>query len=337
MIKKLTTSVAKLAPLFAFLKKNGVNLHELLSSMGIDPLIMQSPDSRLPFNTVHILTKEAVRITNDENLGLHVGEIITGLPNILGYILMNYSTIGEVIEKYCTYQKIVDEGRCIKLQIKDSHALIEVVITDDNLAEERHLIDCCLAGFLTYYKQLMRKKTEMYDLIEARFVYDAPADISEYRRIFPCKLIFKSSMNALVINRSALDIHIPAANRELLALFEDYAAGLLVKVTESDSLANRARRLIIKHLRGETPTIEEIAGKLVMSVRSLQLKLKEEGTTFSAILDEIRRDLAIQYLRDNKTSIAEISYLLGFSEPSVFHRSFKKWTNSTPAKFRINA
>jgi AraC-like DNA-binding protein len=322
-------------PLFTILEKSGINVHKFLSSEGIDPRITQSPDSRLSLAAVHTLTEKAARMTGDENIGLHEGEVFAGFSNILGYILMSCATVGEAIEKYCVYQKITDEGRFIKLQAKGSYAIVEVVVLNDALAKERHLIDHMLSGFLTYSKLLTRREISTSDLIEVRFAYKAPDDLSEYRRIFPCKLVFGSPMNALVFNSATLDTPIPQRNKDLLTVFEQYAVELLAKLTEADSYTNRVSRIIIKLLRGETPTIEEVARELAMSVRNLQLKLKEEGTTYSAILDEIRRDLAMHYLKDREVPIAEISYLLGFSEPSVFHRCFKKWTNSTPAKFRV--
>ena len=83
------------------------------------------------------------------------------------------------------------------------------------------------------------------------------------------------------------------------------------------------------------PNLDTVAKKLALSTRNLQNKLKEEGTTFRTLLDDIRRDTAIHYLsNDGDASIAEISYLLGFSEPSVFHRTFKRWTNHSPGEYR---
>jgi AraC-like DNA-binding protein len=336
-MKQLTTSIAKIMPLFDLLQKGGINVEEFLSAEGIDPLIIQSPDSRLQLSMVHLLTEKAARVLGDENIGLHEGEVITGFSSILGYILMNCSTIGEVIEKYCAYEKIVDEGKCTKRQINNSLAVIEVIIMDDNFAKERHFIDYYLAGFLTYFKLLVKEKADITNLLEMHFVYNAPHDISEFRRLFPCKLVFNSSMNALVFNSSVLDMPIPQTNKDLLSLFEGYATEILSKLTQTDSFSSRVSRLIIEQMRGEAPTIEEVANRLVMSVRNLQVKLKEEGTTYSTILDGIRRNLALQYLKDKDVPIAEISYLLGFSEPSSFHRCFKKWTNSTPANFRMNA
>jgi AraC-like DNA-binding protein len=71
-----------------------------------------------------------------------------------------------------------------------------------------------------------------------------------------------------------------------------------------------------------------------MSARSLQRRLGDEGTSFDAVIDELRRDLAHRYLADPRIAIAEVAYLLGFSEPSAFHRAFKRWTGATPSEAR---
>jgi len=71
-----------------------------------------------------------------------------------------------------------------------------------------------------------------------------------------------------------------------------------------------------------------------MSERSLQRRLAEESVRFEALTDDVRREMAARYLADRKVAIAEIAYLLGYSEPSAFHRAFKRWTGSTPAEAR---
>lgn len=107
-------------------------------------------------------------------------------------------------------------------------------------------------------------------------------------------------------------------------------------IAPKESYAQIIVKLITNLLPGTTPSIEDIADKVGMSVRTLQLRLKDERTTFSDLLNDIRRDLAIKYLRDPHISITEVAYLLGYSEVSVFYRAFKKWTCKTPKEFRLS-
>jgi AraC-like DNA-binding protein len=81
-------------------------------------------------------------------------------------------------------------------------------------------------------------------------------------------------------------------------------------------------------------TEESIADALHLSRRSLQRRLKEEGTSYTQVLDETRRQLAAQYVRHSRLSINEITYLLGFSEPSNFSRAFRRWTGASPTAYR---
>jgi AraC-like DNA-binding protein len=87
-------------------------------------------------------------------------------------------------------------------------------------------------------------------------------------------------------------------------------------------------------LRDGEPSIEHLAPRLGVSVRSLQRRLREAGTSYKQVLDQVRHDLALRYLTAGELSIGEVAFLLGFSEPSAFHRAFKRWTGSTPGEFR---
>jgi AraC-like DNA-binding protein len=91
---------------------------------------------------------------------------------------------------------------------------------------------------------------------------------------------------------------------------------------------------LITWLHDGIPKQESIADTLHISLRSLQRRLREEETSFKGLLEDTRQALAQQYLRENHRSIGEITYLLGFSEPSNFTRAFKRWTGQTPAEFR---
>jgi AraC-like DNA-binding protein len=91
---------------------------------------------------------------------------------------------------------------------------------------------------------------------------------------------------------------------------------------------------IVEKLPDGPPNQQQIADALHVSNRTLQRKLKEEGTSFMGLLQDTRLQLARKYLRQPSRSVVETSYLLGFSEPSTFSRAFKRWTGVAPAEFR---
>ncbi|MEM7372022.1 MAG: helix-turn-helix transcriptional regulator [Bacteroidota bacterium] len=123
-------------------------------------------------------------------------------------------------------------------------------------------------------------------------------------------------------------------NQRLLSLYDKHATALLQNQPFSDNYTAKVRQLLLRQLKEESPGIEIVADHLSMSVRSLQLKLKEEGTSYQKILNSVRKGLAIAYLREPKVSKGEIAQMLGFSEISVFSRTFKKWTGKSPSEYQ---
>ena len=85
------------------------------------------------------------------------------------------------------------------------------------------------------------------------------------------------------------------------------------------------------------PTLEQVAKRLATSERTLRRRLEEGGTSFRNLLDETRAELARSYVRDRRLPLTEVAFLLGFSEPSAFHRAFKRWTDTTPSAWRQRA
>lgn len=133
-----------------------------------------------------------------------------------------------------------------------------------------------------------------------------------------------------------LDTPILNANPHLFTLFTQHADALLANL-HAPNLTARVKREIVALLKGEEPTLAVVADRLNLGVRTLQLHLKDEGTTYQQVLDEVRKALAVEHLREPNLSTTDIAYLLGFAEPSVFFRSFKKWTGETPGAFRRGA
>jgi AraC-like DNA-binding protein len=120
---------------------------------------------------------------------------------------------------------------------------------------------------------------------------------------------------------------------ELSALFNDRAEELLAE-SGGERASERVRAALRRLLRGEVPDVQAVARANGVSVRSLQRKLLAENTSFAALLDETRRDLACELLARTSSDVAEIAFVLGFSSPTSFHRAFKRWRRTTPLEYR---
>jgi AraC-like DNA-binding protein len=126
------------------------------------------------------------------------------------------------------------------------------------------------------------------------------------------------------------------SQNNILRLLERQAKKLQGIDSQSDSYTFKVKQLVYDQLRKRKLGIEVVADNLSMSVRSLQMKLKEEGTSYQKLLNRIREQIAIASLKERSYTKGEISDLLGFSEISVFSRTFKKWTGQSPSEFQLS-
>ena len=108
----------------------------------------------------------------------------------------------------------------------------------------------------------------------------------------------------------------------------------LLKIRSSWTIGDRIKDILAPSLLGGTPSLSAIADQLGVTPWTLQRQLKEEGTGFRELLDETRQELASEYIRETRTSISEIAWLLGFGNPAAFHKAWKRWFNTSPAEHR---
>jgi AraC-like DNA-binding protein len=109
---------------------------------------------------------------------------------------------------------------------------------------------------------------------------------------------------------------------------------MLQKLPKCEAATDAVRRCLVGELCNGQPTLQQIAPRLHMNPRTLHRRLDDAGTSFRRVLMELRRELAARHLTEDQLAISEIAFLLGFSEPSAFHRAFKRWTGHAPLAFR---
>jgi AraC-like DNA-binding protein len=199
------------------------------------------------------------------------------------------------------------------------------------LEEPRQPIESTFSALLTTTKTLTGNSL-IPDAVW--FQHPRPTDISEHQRIFHAPVHFSQPTNRLIFDAGCLDWTVLSANPSLLPMFEQYAEAMLNELSQEDTYTNQVVRAVTHGLKGEVPSIEAIARTLAISVRNLQRELQAEGTSYQQLLDETRKELAVRYLKKPDTPIHDVAFLLGFSEPSAFHRAFKRWTGKTPRAYR---
>ncbi len=163
---------------------------------------------------------------------------------------------------------------------------------------------------------------------------DSGVGVHAYEPFLGARPEFGTGAYALELEGRVADWPIATANNEMLESLDARADQLLGDLGSGRTVSDRVIRAIGRKLRGEPPKIDDVAKGLAMSPRTLQRALSAEGATYHDLLDRTRRGLAMRYLADSDAVIFEVAILLGFSEPSAFHRAFKRWTGYTPRQFQ---
>ena len=327
----LVVSVSVLSQMFSYLTSLKVDIDAFLRSLNIDPESVKSPDAYIPLETYLLIQDEAAEYVDDPYLGLHMGEFIeAGSWSILGYMMMNCKTLGEAFEKSARYHRIIGNLISGNAHLKLNKIKVTLEVPPHAPEMTRHCYEAVISGSV----RMMRTLTGTdINPLEVTFTYPEPASRSEYERIFRCPVLFGQKDNSFSIDIGIIFTPILYANPDMLQHFENYAQEFLEEMEHQNEYARTVTKIILSKLDDEKLSIKKVAREMSVSVRTLQNRLKEEGVVFSELLTDTRQKLAKKYLQEDY-SVEQITYLLGFSEPSVFRKAFKKWSGVTPRQFR---
>lgn len=316
----------------------GADPAAICAATGFDPSRATDPDARISLALEEALWNEAARRTGDEAFGLHAARsIVPGAFDVLDYAVRCAPTLRAALERLVRYNRLVHDVAAFTLQEAAGRMRIEHGFRTAGAVQCRHSADFTVGSLVTMATQITGVPL-IARAVAFRHGRPSPAVIAAYGEFFGLEPRFAQPSNALEIDSEALQRPLVAADPALSRVIERHAEALLAaRPVEEQSVADRVRRVLAGSLGEGEATLAFVADKLRMSERSVQRKLAEEGVSFDALLDELRRDLALRYLADPKLAIAEVAYLLGYSEPSPFHRAFKRWTGYTPAEARKRA
>lgn len=324
-------TVRAVQPLVSGLTAMGHNPGPLLALAGLDEAALHDPDARVPARAVVSFIAQAVEATRDADLGLHLAQFAdVGSADVHFYAIVSSPTLGAAYERVCRYQRLIHETNRVELDVQGDHAWLRHR-RPGGLVAPRHTAEFLLAIWV----RVGRLATETdWAPLEVRFAHAAPEDVREHARFFRAPVHFACGENALLLPRSLLEVPCGRADPALLAVLDRYAADRLARSPRPNSLADRVRATLAEQLVGTEPGAARLAARLKMSVRTMNRALAAEGTTYRALLDQLRHELAARHLADDGVSIAEVAFLLGFSELSSFYRAFRRWTGRTPVEFR---
>jgi AraC-like DNA-binding protein len=325
-------SIAATVGLLEAIEAGGGDSAAVLDAVGLDEQILSVKDARIPALLFARMLEESARTTGDDSFGLHFAERYNP-KNVgpLAYIVLNSPTIGAAFENGARYWRIHNEAARASLVIERDRACLRYS-PDEFLSQSwRQHTEYALAVALSAMRLMVGSD---WSPREVYFVHRAGAMTPEHTRIFRAPVLFGCEANAFITERDFLERQVPAADARLCSILQSYLDLTLADLPREDEFLGNVRRAIADAIREGHANLSRVAKRLAMSPRSLQRRIGESGADFMQLLDDTRRRIAIKHLKEDKDSLTEIAFMLGYSDLSAFSRAFKRWTGTAPLDYR---
>jgi len=322
-------AVQPIRSLINYCERNGLARGDLLQAVSLSE--EQLNDGRLLIDVqrceeLYAFTSKAL---NDEMLGFKFGQIFeSDRWGVLGYIALTSLNLADAMKAQYKFQSLSGNMGVPTLTLDDTNSTLQWVPAYNC---SHHISEQIITGFISLARTLTNKGGLAPEGVF--FTHKAHSGRAYYEAYFNCPVKFDSTFNGIVIPNTELQAPIRKSDSELNKVLCDRASAMLAQQTFNSPM-EVIKGYILKTLTDHVPEIEEAAQHLGLSVRSMQRKLQEHGTSFSQVLDAIRKEMALTYLRQTQNSVLYISDRLGFSEQSAFQRAFKRWTGMTPRRYR---
>ncbi|MGC3962957.1 MAG: AraC family transcriptional regulator [Rhodocyclaceae bacterium] len=319
----------------AELAKRGLDADAVARSAGVEPSDLRDANARLPHDKVRDFWVAAVAACDgDPCFGLDVVSLANPTTlHALGFAVMASGTLREATERLRRYTRIVLTIDNWESRQEPDVTWLVFQSTDDDASYPRSF-DARL-GLIVRIWRILAGKPLAPKAVRMRHL--APAEsLDRIVSFFGVMPEYEAGEYALAFANDDLDQPLPGGNPELALAAEKVAADYLAR-QEKDDVVLRVRRTLIELLPSGQSSRAIVASKLSMSERTLQRRLTERGMTYAGLLDDLRRDLAADYLRNSRTTVQEAAYLLGFAEVASFNRAFRRWMGASPSQWREEA
>jgi len=313
--------------------RKGASRSVLLASAGLEAEDLEDPDHRLSLSRYVALMRAAQELCADPALALHFGEAFDMAElSILG--LVGSEPSGQPLPELNRYSSLVvdvdaaDGGD--RFIVSRRGGELWIIDARSNPNEFPEMTESTFVRMATSART--RRGSAIIKAVHV--THPKPTYWTEYDRIFRAPVIFESDKNALIFNETTLETASPPANPYVAELLTQRAETLLENVLSGRTIRGEVERLLSANLSTGDIGIKKIARRLGFSSQTLSRRLKAEGATFKTVLDELRKKLALEYLRFSSLTVEQTAHRVGFSDTTAFSRAVKRWTGATPGDVR---
>jgi AraC-like DNA-binding protein len=313
-----------------------------VASMGIDVdrLLRQSQLSREDLNdpalvvtypTFRKLVLDALALSGEPALGLLIGErLLASSHGMVGYAALSSGTIRQALDLVERFTPLRTSLVGISHAIEGGEVRVKFTETRPLGELQRPVLE---AVMLSIKNVLDSISIGVCQVRMVAFPFPAPDYASLARDLFRCEVEYDQSWAGTALPEDVLDAPLKMSDPEAFREAALICQRELEKLTANQSFAARVRRLLLEKQNG-FPSLQVTARLFHMTPRTLHRRLVEEGTSFHALLEDVRRTLAVEHVKSGRFSIEEIAYMLGYSDLANFRRAFRRWESVPPSAYR---
>lgn len=326
-----TSSAAWLEGVLSMFEAEGLDVPSLLRDAGFDPDSLHRQNARIPVDEISVLWQLAVARAGKPTLGLARDLAATHSKlGTVGHAMACSADLGAALVRLTRYMAVISDATAFSMQREARGCWMVMEHTGGSLPIPRQRVEYALLTVFMQCQWLTRRELQPLAL---EFVYPPPADDRLHREAFGCEIRYNAPANRLLLSAADMAMPLPTHHPTLGEMQEhllDDQLNLLGQTTTSTLVcAEIARRLP----QGE-PRRQDVAAGLGLAERTLQRRLQEESVSFQSLLDRTRRELAQQYLAEDRHTLTDVADMLGFVDSSNFFRACKRWFGLPPAQYR---
>ena len=287
-----------------------------------------APDSYVEGSVADAIIEKAAAQLKDEAIGIHLAERMPiGAFGQMDYLLCTSASLRVALTRVARYYGVATQRVRLALVEEPPRALL-VFTRKPGLGQSRYWVEFPFALIATRMRQALGEPVKFTSV---EFSHPAPRRSAVHDAFFGVAVKFGAHCDAMAFPHRLLDLPLATAAESLAQLLEARMKELEPTLGNTDELMDRVRHAVVELLDKGQVGLKPTASRLRRSARTLQRELQQRGTSHQAILEEIRCQRALQLLEEPQINVTEVSYRLGFSEPSAFFRAFRRWTGTTPA------
>ena len=331
MVNSRATSTAWMRGLADALAAQELDVAALFAQAGLRVEDLQHGDFRWPTEGINRLWTAAAECSGNPDIGLFNPDAPRPVHyGLVGYAMMSSPDLETGLARLIRYNAVVSSASTISFEPAKGGKWARVELFGNETPTPRQRYDYMALILLTFCRWVLGRPIKP---LAVAFMHRPPASLAAYDAAFGAPLQFDAPFSGLLISSADLASRLTTAVPEL-ADVHDRVAWEAMRRLEQAEISRRAREAVVRCLPDGAPSRSTIAAALCMSDHTFQRRLTSEGTSFSKLVDETRRELVQHHLADTRLSCSEIAYLVGYSDQSTFFRATHRWFGESPGEYR---